>query len=177
MTTLRTRADIETKKDFRERALALGLDESKLLLKLVREEINSCGDTNQEFVEPNLDNIDMKKLSVRMPRFLAEAAKNKARSKGMTLTRWIANMVQSNLMRLPVMTKKEIYVLQSSNRELAAIGRNINQIARSLNEAFYKTEAVRLEKLAELSREISKNREAIHELIKASQNVWEADWP
>jgi hypothetical protein len=40
------------------------------------------------------------------------------------------------------MTDQELAVLQASDRELAAIGRNINQIAKALNEAFHETERV-----------------------------------
>ena len=73
------------------------------------------------------------------------------------------------------MTKKELAVLRESNRELAAIGRNVNQIARTLNESFYKVESVRLEKLEELRKEIIENRKAIQALIRASENVWEVE--
>ena len=71
------------------------------------------------------------------------------------------------------MDDTELQGLRTSNRELAAIGRNLNQIAKALNEAFHETERVRLDRLAELSRAIEGNRMAIQSLVRASQNTWE----
>ena len=65
--------------------------------------------------------------------------------------------------------------IKAFTKELSAIGRNINQIARSLNEAFHETERVRLDKLAELHRALVENRTAIRSLVRASQNAWEAE--
>ena len=66
----------------------------------------------------------------------------------------------------------ELQELRASNRELAAIGRNLNQIAKALNEAFHETERVRLDRLTELGRAIEGNRVAIQSLVRASQNTW-----
>ena len=93
----------------------------------------------------------------------------------MAPSRWVTALVQSNLTRQPVMSDDELAGLLASNRELAAIGRNLNQIARALNEAFYETERVKLEKLAELRQVITENRLAVRALVRASQNAWEAD--
>lgn len=90
----------------------------------------------------------------------------------MTPSRWAASLIQSNLTGQPVMTKVELAELQTSSRELAAIGRNINQIAKALNEAFYETERVRLDTLAELSKAVAENRSAIRALVRASRNAW-----
>ena len=84
-------------------------------------------------------------------------------------------MVQSNLTAQPVMTSDELAVLRASNRELAAIGRNINQIAHALNADFHETERVKLEKLAELRQVITGNGAAVRALVRASQSAWEAD--
>jgi hypothetical protein len=73
------------------------------------------------------------------------------------------------------MTTEEIIVLQASNRELTAIGRNINQIAKVLNESFYRVEQVKMETLTELMRVINTNEAAIRALIRVSQNYWKAD--
>jgi iron-sulfur cluster repair protein YtfE (RIC family) len=93
----------------------------------------------------------------------------------MAPSRLVAALVQSNLMRAPVMSAAEIAALQESNRELAAIGRNVNQIAKAINEAFHHTERVRLDKLVELAQAIQENRATIRALVRASQNAWNAD--
>lgn len=78
-------------------------------------------------------------------------------------------------MRHPVMTDDELTTLRATNRELAAISRNINQIARALNNHLYETERVKIEKLEELRQLIIANRDAIHALVRMSQQSWKAD--
>jgi hypothetical protein len=93
----------------------------------------------------------------------------------MVLSRWLSSLVQSNLTGQPVMSTAELQALKTSNRELAAVGRNINQIAKALNQAFYETEKVRIDTLAELAAVIDANSKAIWALVRASQNAWEAE--
>ncbi|WP_160410891.1 plasmid mobilization relaxosome protein MobC [Massilia cellulosiltytica] len=110
-----------------------------------------------------------------MPAFLMRAATERAMGKGTSFSRWIGALVQSHLTRRPVLTETELLALEASTRELAAIGRNINQIARVLNEAYFQTERIRLDKLNELSRRITQTREAIGALVRASRNSWRTD--
>ena len=70
------------------------------------------------------------------------------------------------------MSDLEVQALNRNSRELAAIGRNINQIARALNEAFFETERIRLDKLAELTASIAENKTVIRALVRSSQQGW-----
>jgi hypothetical protein len=110
-----------------------------------------------------------------MPAFLMRAAGQRAEAKGMSFSRWISALVQSNLMRYPVLTESELLAVEAAYRELAAIGRNINQIARTLDAAYFQTERIRLDKLAELSVKITHARTAIGALIRTSRRTWRAD--
>lgn len=173
MAYLTTRAEPEIKALFRKRAMAKGLKESELLRRLVLSEL---GKSEPELVtKPDLKKIDFERITVRMPLFLLDATKAHAKVKGMAPSRWITALVQSNITNQPVMTDVQLVELRSSNRELAAIGRNINQIAKAINEAFYETERLRLDKLAEITQCIAENREVIRALVRASQNAWGAD--
>jgi predicted HicB family RNase H-like nuclease len=174
MPVLKTLVETPLKSRFQSMARARGLSESEFLRLIVLTLADQCEDVDQP-VLPDAKQADTDRMTVRMPRFLHEAVKVRAKSKGMAPSRWVAALVQSHLTRQPVMTDDELAVLLSSNRELAAIGRNINQIARALNEAFHETERVRIEKLAELTVLIDANRAAIRGLVRASQNAWEAD--
>ena len=104
-----------------------------------------------------------------------EAAKEKAKEKGMATSRWIAALVQSNLARTPVMTDQELTALKANIRELTAIGRNINQMARALNESRNNTDKVNLETLALLGDTLKTNLSLVRELVRASQQVWDAE--
>ncbi|MDG5827074.1 plasmid mobilization relaxosome protein MobC (plasmid) [Xylella fastidiosa subsp. pauca] len=163
MPVLKTVVEPETKTSFRSMAKARGLSESELLRAVVLAVTGQDTDTDTS-LEPyaeKAEKVDIDRMTVRMARFLLEATKERARSKGMAPSRYVAALVQSNLTKQPVMTEEEIKVLLASNRELAAIGRNINQIAHVLNSAFHETERVRLDKLAELHQALVENRAAI----------------
>jgi hypothetical protein len=119
--------------------------------------------------------LETAKITVRLPRFLKKRAEGRARLVGMGTGRWVGAFIQSNLMNLPVLTDRELQAVEVSIRELSAIGRNINQIARALNEAHYQTERVKVEKLAELAELIKSVRSSIRGLVRASKNSWKAE--
>lgn len=127
-------------------------------------------------VEPGLASgaINTERMTVRMPGYLVEATKSKAKSKGMTPSRYVAALVQSNYTGKPVLADDELTALRANSRELLAIGRNINQIARALNSSFHERDLVQLDALADLGKLIERNRSVILTFINASQNAWEA---
>ena len=174
MPVLKTLVEPGTKVRFRSMAKARGLSESELLRAVILA-VTGEDDGPDQPIEPDAEKADTSRMTVRMPRFLMEGTKARAKSKGMAPSRWVTALVQSHLTRQPVMCDDELAGLLASNRELAAIGRNLNQIARALNEAFHETERMKLEKLAELRHVITENRLAVRELVRASQNAWEAD--
>jgi hypothetical protein len=169
------RVEEDHKKKFSRFAKKRGLTESELLRELVLIAIGESDDVLPFVEEPAAELVELERVTVRLPKFLIKSLQNRAKSKGMAQSRWISALVQSNVTGQPVMTDKDLVVLNASNRELAAIGRNINQIAKSLNRDFYDTEQVRLAKLEELSLAIAKTRDAIRALVKASQNAWESN--
>jgi hypothetical protein len=173
MPVLKTQVDDALKASFVKQARISGLSESEYLRFLVLREIEPHK-ADDSPVHPDPENTELVRLTVRLPGFLVPVIGQRGKEKGMAPSRWIAALVQSTLMREPVMTGTELVALEESNRELAAIGRNINQITRALNEAFHQTERVRLDKLAELDKAIKQNRCVIRDLVRASQNAWEA---
>lgn len=127
----------------------------------------------------DVDDTDraVKRLTVRVPHIIEQAIEERAKRKGMTKARWVSALVQSHLLCDPVMTDAELAVLEANRRELVAIGRNVNQMTKSLHEHAHDTELVRLKLLAELSEVIQRNREAIRALARASHNAWEViEW-
>lgn len=123
-------------------------------------------------VEPDQAQLDTARMTVRLPQFLAEGVEARAKRRGMSVNRWVVALVQSNLMRHPVFADDELRAFEDCNRELFAIGRNINQMARVLNEAHFKTEQVRIEKLNDLASYIRKTRDSIRALIRSSRSAW-----
>ena len=110
-----------------------------------------------------------------MPGFVIDGAKDRARTQGMAPSRWVAALVQSNLTAQPVMTDVEVEALLASNRELAAVGRNLSQVVRALNASGLEVDKVHLEALTELSAAVTSNRSQIRRLVRTSRQAWGID--
>ena len=65
--------------------------------------------------------------------------------------------------------------IREMTKALGSIGRNINQIAKAINEAFHETERVRLDALAEVAKAINQNKSAIRVLVQARKQAWSSD--
>jgi hypothetical protein len=173
MPHLTTRVEPDLKSRFRSAAKARMLSESDYLRALALGAIGEPGAKEQP-AAPAGQTATIDRITVRIPSFLMDAAKRRARKQGMAPSRWIAALVQSNLTADPVMTGAELAVLQASARELAAIGRNLNQIAKAINAKIPDDKAMPAEMLTALGAAIKENRAAIRALVRASQGVWEA---
>jgi predicted DNA binding CopG/RHH family protein len=178
--TIRCRVDDQTKQAFNEMATNHGLTESELLALVINGVINKTDKQNISTfftVGKKLTKLDAELIPItfKMPRFLTTAAKEKAKAQGMTTSRWIKSLVQSNLIQPPVLIDSAIIAIRESNRELSAVGNNLNQIARRLNETVFKTDMVRIELIKDVEISIDKVRLLIDELIRVTRNGWRVD--
>lgn len=174
MPVLKTVVEPATKTRFRGKAQVRGMSESELLRAVV---LSVTGEDRvaDSAPEPEADTLAPARMTVRLSGFLLQATQQRARAKGMAPSRYVAALVQSHLSRQPVMATQEIQALLRSGRELAALGRNLNQIAHALNSAFHETERVKLDQLEALQLAVLQNRAAIRALVRASQNAWSAE--
>ena len=181
---VKTRLKPPTHARFLAEQEARGISESELLRLALHQLFEGRSNTSthdaattktRTRVAPEPERAGLARKTVWMPAFLMMAASRRAEDKGMSFSRWIGALVQSNLMRYPVLTESELLAIETASRELAAVGRNINQIARTLDEAYFQTERIRLDKLAELSAKVTKTRAAIGALIRTSRRTWRVD--
>lgn len=96
----------------------------------------------------------------------------RAEARGMRPATYISVLVRSHLRRLAPLPKDEFLVLKRSIGELASIGRNINQIAKAVNEGGRAPGSVREEframlKICEALRDNTKA------LLKANEMSWQ----
>lgn len=173
-TVIKTTVEEETGISFRKLSKQRGLSEAMLLRILILAALNE-GQERAELAKPADDGqLQKSRHTIRIPTFLFNAVKGRADQKGMTAVKWITSLIQSNLTHNPVMTEKEIMTLQASLRELIAVGRNLNQIARALNLEYEKPTNI-LAILTKLKGQITRHRLTIRSLVKASRNNWSAD--
>ena len=105
-------------------------------------------------------------------RLLLEA---RAQARGMRPATYVSVLTRCHLRQLAPLPKDELLALKRSIGELAAIGRNINQIARAANEGGRLPGSVRDE-----FRAMLKVCEALHDntkgLLKANLTSWESGY-
>lgn len=157
------RIDIASKKQgmtrdtFLKSALLERLEEGNLRLPSIRE------------LDPD---EGLKQITVRVPNFLIGRMKRRARQMQMKVSPWISNLIQSTLVREPVMTHNQIVLLNTSIRELNSIGRNLNQIAKAMNQNLNHTSEVNAKELEAVKNALFVNKAAIMDLVAVSQRNW-----
>ncbi len=82
MPVLKTLAEPGTKARFRSMAKSRGLSESELLRAVILAVTGEDNGTDQP-IEPDAEKADTARMTVRMPRFLMEGTRARAKSKGM----------------------------------------------------------------------------------------------
>jgi hypothetical protein len=96
----------------------------------------------------------------------------RAEARGMRPATYVSVLIRSHLRRIAPLPKDEFLVLKRSIGELASIGRNINQIAKAVNEGGQAPGSVREEframlKICEALRDNTKA------LLKANEISWQ----
>lgn len=87
-----------------------------------------------------------------------------------SMRRWIIDAIRTGLTHEPQFSMDEIDALGESNYQLLTLGRNLNQIARRLNDG--ENEKVTLERIEALSGLIRKHTEVVSRSIRASLERW-----
>ncbi|MPT02215.1 MAG: plasmid mobilization relaxosome protein MobC [Pseudomonas sp.] len=98
------------------------------------------------------------------------AIKDRASTERCSMRRWIVDAIRTGLTHEPQFSMSEIDALGESNYQLLALGRNLNQIARRLNEGHY--EPITVERIVALSRLIDKHTDIVSDAIRASLERW-----
>ena len=179
---IRARVPAELAVAFKARALSTGQSESELLRALLCAGLGvAASEGASAAVGDDEGTAARYRLDVRLPARLKDDIKRRALARGMPPSRWVASAVQALLTREPVLSSDEVLELRAATRELAAIGRNINQIAHVLNASHISgagrtvSDQGILSKLDEVSVILAREREAIRFLIRASRGIWGID--
>ncbi|WP_256672498.1 hypothetical protein [Pseudomonas sp. JG-B] len=103
---LKARCEPAVKEAFEQRAKDQGCKPGELLRRLILAELDKP-EPAKVSITPPVDQIKERRFSVSLPIFLLNAAGERAKSKGMSTSRWVASLVQSNITGIPVMSEKE----------------------------------------------------------------------
>lgn len=112
-------------------------------------------------------------VKVQFSRDEYEAVSQVAKHRGFTLSRFLVAMVRAQVTGRPQLGEREVDVLETSNYQLAAIGRNLNQLARTLNaNPALAAQRGRLIVVGALRREIDAHLKAVHDMQRANLARW-----
>ncbi|MFN3710612.1 MAG: plasmid mobilization protein [Alishewanella aestuarii] len=113
------------------------------------------------------------KVTVRLTEHERLKMINRANDEGYSnITSWSTAVIRSALHHEPVLTNSEVTALRESNRELSAIGRNLNQVARALNIEFRDSDKLKLEGIEGLIERIEQHKDTVADLLTRSMNRW-----
>jgi hypothetical protein len=87
--------------------------------------------------------------------------------------RWIVDAIRAGLTHEPQFGMKEVEALGESNYQLLSIGRNLNQVAKRLNEG--RLEPITVETIERLRTRIDKHIDAVSSAIRASLERWNVE--
>jgi predicted DNA binding CopG/RHH family protein len=125
---------------------------------------------------PKLDTLETVSRDARLSVRLAAEDRillcDRATARGMRSATYVSVLVRSHLRNLVPLPKEELLALKRSVAELGAIGRNLNQIARALNQGG-KPSGPGREDLKAMLRVAEGLRDHVKALLTANQISWE----
>lgn len=168
MAVTKTELPQNEKAAFRHFAKSRGMTEAEMLRQMIHRVL---GEQAQAPPPEEIERGNRTTLSFTEDEFWAIT--KRSRADGFTRhTAWLVGLVRAVLSRKPTFTSTEIEALRESNRELAAIGRNLNQIARAINVDFREGERMKRAEIKDLADQLSGHRRKVSSLIDQSLNRW-----
>ncbi|MEE4624888.1 plasmid mobilization relaxosome protein MobC [Pseudomonas alliivorans] len=101
------------------------------------------------------------------------AVKERSQLERCSMRRWVVDAIRTGLTHEPQFGMSEIDALGESNYQLLAIGRNLNQIARKLNEG--DSDPIQTELIKGLSAIIDRHTDVVSTAIRASLERWDLE--
>jgi antitoxin component of RelBE/YafQ-DinJ toxin-antitoxin module len=172
-THLQTWVSREFKECFAQAAKAQGLSESALLRRLLEKIVLADRLPDGVSIAP-VDEVSAAcRVSVRLRADDLLFVRERARARGLPTSTYISYLVRSHLRAQTPLPTEELAVLKRSVAEIGAIGRNINQIARAINQQQWPSGPDAMV-LSEMVRVLTAMRAHIKALINANLESWDS---
>ncbi len=147
---------------------AQGITEAELIRRLLRK-ILGGNTVDQEPIKKK----GSQNFTLRLDGEEIYEIEQRAKSEGFSFrTAWATAVIRQALKTVPALTKADAIALRESNRELAAIGRNLNQIARAVNIELENIRSIDARIFPELKNIINDHTETVASYVAASANRW-----
>jgi Bacterial mobilisation protein (MobC) len=163
----------DTKDRFAALARLQNTSESTLLKRIVEASLGPVTpSTAIEALEPVPPSG---RISVRLPNDDFLLLRERATARGLPAATYVSYLVRSHLRRLAPLPDAELKALKHAIGEVAAIGRNLNQIARAINSGDVANGANRAD-LHALLRACTGLRDAVKDVVNRNLSSWEAGY-
>lgn len=147
---------------------AQGITEAELIRRLLRKILGGFPEEQEPAKKKGSQNF-----TLRLDGEEIHEIEQRAKSEGFSFrTAWATAVIRQALKSVPALTKADAIALRESNRELAAIGRNLNQIARAVNIELENIHSIDARIFSELKNLINSHTETVAGYVDASANRW-----
>lgn len=119
------------------------------------------------------DDGPKERVEVRFTPTEYQGVTNRAEAEGCSPQRWIVNCVRASLTHEPQFTMEATRALWDSSYQLRAIGRNLNQIAKRMNEGGRVN--LKAEQIEKLATYIYRHTDKVASVQDASLSRWKLD--
>jgi hypothetical protein len=168
------RVSEETKAAFRSVAEQQGLSESALLKQLLAVMVGQAGGRVRTEARPRQPCRDTR-LTVRLRPDDQRHLCDRAAARSMKSATYVSALVRSHLSALAPIPKAELQALSRTISELGAVGRNLNQIARAMNQGA-RVNGPSREELRAILKACTALRDHVRDLVTANLKAWEAGY-
>lgn len=165
------RVSPETKAKFRALAERQQVTESVLLKQLVDSITRGVGDSDVDVLRSPHRRSRESRLCVRLRPDDQLLLGERSAARQMPAATYVSVLVRAHLRHLTPLPKDELSALKATINELAAVGRNLNQIARATNSGG-RSEAPSREELRMIVKVCEALRDRTKSLIMANVTSW-----
>ena len=169
---VRCRVSVETKTLLQSIAAREQITESALVRRLLETLVRTSATESPAGGKSEETESRAERMSIRLAPDDRLLLCERAAARGMPSATYVAVLVRSHLRKLTPLPTEELAALKRSIAELGAIGRNLNQIARTLS-AGGRSDGPGREHLEWMLKIAEGLRDHVRALLKANETSWE----
>lgn len=176
MATFTFRIEEQKKRQLAELAHRHGRKPATLLTALVDQLLKAPNGATAEMSPretPTGGRADQK-ITARLTQTEDSEVRRLAHEQGLKPATWVAHLIRRKLRKGPQpLTRDEVAALRESTRQLQAIGRNLNQIARVTNIDWREAERLKREHIKQLAQDIAEHTRKVGALLNGAAAKWD----
>lgn len=163
--------DADLKRDFSNAVKAHKTTESKLL-KLLLTTFLKKNPTDQ--LPPSIENHGkkVKRVEIGLTASEKDELHKRAAPRGMTDNTYVAALLRTHFNSTPYFSENELQALREANRQLAVLGKNMNQIAKALNISLDNAHVIKAAELDKIRSNVEQHRQFIVALVQENMRAW-----